>query len=376
MKLLGQERELLERYLPGLNARLDETPLEVLEGNENPSINWYKEAGGAGLLVSEDFGGAGVSAVNMIKLTRAIASKAPSLALCTTMHQFSLASLIELSRNSDGPEWMLLDGIARDKLLMCSAFAEGRAGQSILEPTMSAVWDGNNWLVSGRKQPCSLARSMDLITASVKLEKAGQESVTGVALIPAKSAGISTEPFWQNKILAGTESDALVLDNVEVHPELVFELGLEFKGKLDDLQTYGFIWFELLLTTSYLGAAMSLVERVFENARGDAAARVALATELKGVSMLLDSVAQELDSGSDRNECLAHALIARYQVTDAIHRSIVKSVELLGGIAFIKCPEISYLSSAAQAISFHPPSRASAISGLHSWFEGNVLTME
>ncbi|MEW5249686.1 acyl-CoA dehydrogenase family protein [Microbulbifer sp. 2201CG32-9] len=376
MKLLGQEIELLERYLPGLYAHLEATPLETLEGDQNPSISWYKEAGGAGLLISSDFGGAGVSAHDMIRLTRAIASKAPSLALCTTMHQFSLASLIELSRNSDGPEWMLLDGIARDKLLMCSAFAEGRAGQSILEPTMRAVWDGKNWLVSGRKQPCSLARSMDLITASVKLEKEGQHSVTGVALIPAKTAGISVEPFWKNTILAGTESDALVLDNVEVHPDLVFELGLEFEGKLDDLQTYGFIWFELLLTTSYLGVAMSLAQRVFDNDRGDANARVSLATELKGVAMLLDSVAKALDDGLDRNECLAHSLIARYQVTDAIQRSIVKSVELLGGIAFIKSHEISYLSSAAQAISFHPPSRVSAINGLHSWFLGNVLTME
>ena len=84
------------------------------------------------------------------------------------MHHFSIASLVDVSLDSTGFEWMLLEGIARDGLLVASGFAEGRPGAAILSPTMASHTDADGKLtVSGTKKPCSLSRSMDLLTASV-----------------------------------------------------------------------------------------------------------------------------------------------------------------------------------------------------------------
>ena len=56
----------------------------------------------------------------------------------------------------------------------------------------------------------------------------------------------------------------MVLDQVDVHPDLIVELKTGLDGELDDLQTLGFVWFELLVTACYLGIATALVERVLE----------------------------------------------------------------------------------------------------------------
>jgi alkylation response protein AidB-like acyl-CoA dehydrogenase len=292
------------------------------------------------------------------------------------MHQFSVASLVALAESSNGLEWMLLDGVARDRRLMASGFAEGRTSQSILAPTMKGVWDGENWRVSGRKQPCSLSRSMDLLTASVSLEHPEEGVRTGIALIPAASEGMSVRPFWSSWALAGAESDTVVLEDVVVHPDLIVELGTGLDGELDDLQTLGFVWFELLVSACYLGIAAALTERVLTGARGATHERLALAMAVEGAAMMLDGTARNLDDGDGGNDGLARALITRFTIADTVRSTVAKAVELLGGMAFIGSSEVAYLAAASHAIGFHPPSRHSSADPLLGWFAGRPVVID
>lgn len=376
MRLLEQERAACERYLPGLDDQLSSVPFQELESPGSPGIELYRAAGGAGLLIPTVHGGAGASAVDAVRVTRAVASRSPSVAVATTMHQFSVASLVALAESSEGLEWMLLDGVARDRLLLSSGFAEGRTSQGILAPTMKGVWDGQTWRVSGRKQPCSLSRSMDLLTASVLFEDPDGGARTGIALIPAASPGMSVEPFWDSWVLAGAESDSVVLKEVEVHPDLVIELKAGHDGELDDLQTLGFIWFELLVTACYLGVATALVERVLVGERGSADERVGLGMAVHAAAAMLDGAARTLDDGEGGNDGLAHALITRFTVADTVRSTVSKAVELLGGMSFVKSSEIAYLAAASHAIGFHPPSRHSSVDTLLGWFDGRPVVID
>jgi alkylation response protein AidB-like acyl-CoA dehydrogenase len=347
-----------------------------LESPGSPGIELYRAAGGAGLLVPRLHGGAGASAVDTARLTRAVAARSPSLAVATTMHQFSVASLVALAESSAGLEWMLLDGVARDRLLMSSGFAEGRTSQGILSPTMKGVWDGSTWRVSGRKQPCSLSRSMDMLTASVLFEDPDGGARTGIALIPAASPGITVEPFWDSWVLAGAESDSVVLKEVDVQPDLVVELETGLDGELDDLQTLGFVWFELLVTACYLGVATALVERVLLEERGPASERAGLGMAVEGAALLLDGVARALDDGDGGNDALARALVTRFTVADTIRTTVAKAVEALGGMSFVRSSDVAYLAAASHAIGFHPPSRQSSVDALLGWFSGRPVVID
>lgn len=374
--LLDAERAVLERYLPGLDKQLADVPFEDLERRGGPGIELFRKAGGPGLAVPTVHKGLGATAVDAARATRALAARAPSLAIATTMHQFSVASLVALAQSTNGFEWLLLEGIAVDGRLMASGFAEGRTGQGILAPTMVARRSGESWLVSGTKRPCSLSRSMDLLTASCALTEENGEQRLGVALIPAESPGIRVEPFWSSPVLAGAESDAVILEDVEVHPELVVYPDVGLDGQLDNLQTIGFIWFELLVSACYLGMAGALVERVLDRGRGTVQERADLATAVTAAGLTIDAAARTVDEGDLGNGALGRSLVVRFSTVDTVARVVPRAVEALGGMAFINEPEVAYLAAAANAIGFHPPSRHSAAPALVEWFGGQPLVIQ
>lgn len=374
---LERERAAAERFLPGLDKELADYPLMELERPGGPALRKFRDAGGPGLLIPAEHGGGGAGARDAVACTRLLGSRAPSLAVGATMHNFSIASLVGLTENSDGMEWMLLDGIARDGLLVSSAFAEGKTGQGVMAPSIQARRDGAEWVVSGRKKPCSLSQSMDLITASVSLvDPDGGEPVFGVALIPANTPGVRTERFWNSIVLTGAESDELILDDVRVSEDLVIRPELDPGSNLDDLQTVGLIWFSLLVAASYLGVASALVQRVIDADKGGAQARVPWITELEGATLALDRVASAVDGGETGNDTLADALVARYLAQGSIRRTVDACVEILGGIGFVSSPDISYLAAASHAVQFHPPSRRASLDSFDTYFAGGTLRID
>ena len=371
MNFLTRERETLDRFLPGFDEVLRAIPLMKLEVAKNPGLQLFREAGGAGLLVPTNCGGSGATPLDALHIQRAIASRSPSLAIATTMHHFSIATIVEVSLTSSGLESLLLEAIAQQNRLVASGFAEGRPGHGILAPTMRAVRRQGEYVVTGSKKPCSLTWSMDLLTATVSLELAEGKSEVGVVLIPADAEGLERCHFWKSPILAGAESDEIVLKDVIVPERLFFPIAND--NRLDDSQISGFLWFELLITASYLGVASALAERVLERRRGSVAEQAQLGTELEGAMMALEGVARSMiHNRRDHNE-LARLLFTRYAVQQAIARASAQAVEMLGGMAYISSDEISYLFATTRALVFHPPSFSSVTESLSNYLYGGEI---
>jgi len=377
MRFLAKERETLERLLPGLDGDVRAVPLGELETPGNGGLAAFRRAGGPGLLVGAEHGGRGATPLEAVRVQRAIGSRSPSLAVATTMHHFSVASLIEVGARSTGFEWMLLEGIAKDGRLLASGFAEGRPGQSILSPTMQAEPSNGGFVITGSKKPCSLSASMDLLTASVAVPaRAGEGTELAVALIPATDERIERRPFWSTSILAGAESDEVIVRGVEVPEMLIVRTDARPGDPLDELQVTGFLWFELLMTASYLGVASALVERVLDERRGEGPERLAPAIALEAAMSAVEGAARAMGAGERGQDALAVALFIRYAAQDAISRAVASAQELLGGMAFIGSAETSYLASASAALAFHPPARSRMHSALLDVLDGEPLKVD
>jgi alkylation response protein AidB-like acyl-CoA dehydrogenase len=373
MIYLEHERAVLENLLPGLDDALTASPLHTWESPDSPGLKEFRKAGGPALLVPVEHGGKGADLLTAVRVQLAVGSRSPSLAVATTMHHFSVASLVETAAQSDGMEWMLLAAIAKDNLLLASAFAEGRTGQGILNPSITARVDGDKVWLTGTKKPCSLSRSMDLLTASVALPDADGTSRLAVAVVPATAPGLEVRPFWNSPVLGGAESDEVVLSDVEVPADLLVRTDVTADGELDRLNTVGFLWFEALMTASYLGAASSLVERTLANTRIAPATRAHAVTAVEGVVLMLEGLAAGAAAGPVDEGTLARALVCRYAAQDAISRVLELCVEALGGMAFISSGDIAYLHSACRALAFHPPARARMSEPLVEYFAGSPL---
>lgn len=376
MRFLDRDRTALAKLLPDLDPALRETPLMDLERPGSPGVRFFRDSGGPGLLVPASHRGRGATAVDALRVQRAIGSRSPSLAVATTMHHFSMATLVGLGALGDGMEWMLVEGVAASGRVIASGFAEGRSGAGILDPSMTATPDGAGVRLNGVKRPCSLARSMDLLTASVLVPREdGRGEELAVALVPADSEGMKVSSFWSSAFLAGAESEQVTLTDVYVPPELLLRTSAPAGQRLDELQTAGLIWFQVLMTGSYLGVASALVERVLLNDRIPEHERVRLHVETEAAATTMEAVARRVDDGDLGEATLAQSLYARYAAQDTIARVVPRAVELLGGLNFMTSDEIGHLAACAHGLALHPPSRTRMTGPLAGYLADGPLTI-
>lgn len=387
MTFLAAEREALAGLLPGLDAALAAEPLMAWETRDSKALRLYRDAGGCGLLVPAEHGGPGVDPLTAVRVQRAIGARSPSLAVATTMHHFSVASLAELSTLGTGFEWAVLQAIAEQRLYLSSAFAEGNPSTNILAPRVTARRVDGGLLVNGSKKPCSLTWSMDLMSASVAVvgETTGDTADTtaggqsgperlAIVLIPATDPGLTRRPFWESFVLAGAESDEVVLTDVFV-PDLMTFYPAD-ATMTDPIQGRGFLWFELLVAASYIGVASALVERVLVSGRGSAHERVALVADLETAMAAVEAVARCLPARDDEDveRLLTRSLYVRYGVENAVARVSMAAAALAGGIAFVSTPDIAYLLAASRALAMHPPAIGPVSEALDRSLRGGRFT--
>ena len=369
MGLLAADRETLELFLPGLDAALVELPMQVLEQYGSPGPELYRKFGGARLLVPRQYAGKGATAVEAVQVHRAIASRSPSLGVAVAMHKFSVATLVEVYLSGSGLEGLLLEAIATQDRLVASGFSEGKTGLGILQPTMEARRTPAGVVINGSKKPCSLTWSMDLLTASVRvIDGAAEADKLAVVLVPANAAGLARERYWNNWLLGGAESDMIVLNDVTLEERLVYPLA--DSGNIEAAQISGFLWFEILLSATYLGVATELIQRTIDSGKGSAADRTRLGIEIEGAWAALEGIARCMMANPRDQRELARMLFVRYAVQGAIERATALAFELLGGIAFSQSSDLSYLFNSAHALGLHPPSRSSMVEELAGHMAG------
>ncbi len=378
MRSLDSARELCEQAHPGLLKALENIPHDRREAVGSPAVDLFRSHGGPGLLIPREYGGHGADALEAIRIQRAVGAVSPSTAAAAAMHHFTAAMLYALAVQPGRllpAQLELLGKVAPGRLLMASGWAEGRTQQNILVPSVRATPTDGGFLLNGAKKPCSLSRSMDLLTASIAVPGAGGTPELALALVAVPTDGLSVHPFWGNETLAAAESDEVRLTDVFVSEELVIRTSPEDPGRLDDLQSAGFIWFELLISAGYVGAATLLAERVLERQRGAATERADLAVCVDAAFALLEGTARAVITGLDGEQAVAQVLTARYAVQELLSRSVDQALELLGGIDFVRSGEHARLATAVRALTFHPPGRSAAAEPLLTWFTGGHLEL-
>lgn len=372
---MNHERAVLAELMPGLDEKLGAFERSELESPGGPGLEVFRAADGPGLLAPRANGGLGATAEQAVAVQMAVGSRSGSLAVATTMHHFSLASLIALAGLSEtGLEQLLVEAVCTQRHLLASGFSEGRPGAGILSPTMTATPAEGGVRVSGVKKPCSLSRSMTMLTASVDLA-AGADTgpELAVVLVPAESPGLRVEPFWASPALAGAESDAVVLEDVLVPEALVVRTAMRPGGALDTTHRVGFVWFELLMTASYLGIAAGLVEEAAAQPRASDTAVAGLRAQVATTAHALRSLARRIDDGAIDEDLLAQVLLTRFQLQDALPALAAGCLEALGGMAFISSPELATRVASLHCLAFHPPSRARAAAPLRAHAAGGPL---
>jgi alkylation response protein AidB-like acyl-CoA dehydrogenase len=80
-----------------------------------------------------------------------------------------------------------------------------------------------------------------------------------------------------------------------------------------------------------------------------------------------------MQTGERGEAILVQSLLVRFSVQQAIERITARAAELLGGMAFIKSPDVGYLYAASRALAFHPPSRLSVAAAVDGYLHGQPM---
>lgn len=363
----------VQRHMPGYADAVAALPFAQREAPGNGAIGLFRDHDGPGLLVPQAYGGAGLPATEAIGVQRGIGYLSPSTAVATAMHQFTIATLAEIVKSGASMEWMVIEAVARQRLLVASGFAEGDPHGKVLRPTMRLRQHGVGYRLNGEKKPCSLSESMDLITVSAVVPQDSSERFA-VALVPARSEGVTVAPFWRSPVLAGAETGCVRFTEVPVP-----EAALSYVGDaemLDATQVRGYVWFECLIAASYLGAAAALVDCALGGGRARSDRATAMGSDLALCAAGLETCAGHLDRGDGDSGLLATTLLVRYGVEAAIQRATDMAFELLGSASLASSIDIALLLAASRALSFHPPSRVRAEAAMAKYMDGDDLILE
>ncbi|MFF5250900.1 acyl-CoA dehydrogenase family protein [Streptomyces leeuwenhoekii] len=378
MRSLDSARAVCDRYHPGLLKALEAIPFAEREALGSPAVDVFRERGGVGLLVPAEFGGHGADPVDAVRVQRALGAASPSVAAGVTMHHFTVSMLYALAEETGRLEPGQLDLLHRvvpDQILMASGWAEGRTQQNIFTPSVVAEPVEGGYRLNGAKKPCSLARSMELLTASIAVPGPDGSPELALALVPADAPGLTVHPFWGNDVLAASQSEEVRLTDVFVPRSMVVRTTAEDPHRLDDLQTAGVIWFEMLISAGYAGAAAALAELVLQRGRGTAGERADVVIGAESAFALLEGAARAVRDGLSGEEAVAQVLVARYAAQDALARTAQLSLDLLGGVDFIRSSDHSRLAASVRPLIFHPPGRSATSGPLADYFNGAPLDL-
>ncbi|WP_339519480.1 acyl-CoA dehydrogenase family protein [Pseudomonas proteolytica] len=358
---LHEERNTAFEWMPEMAAALETASLLDLErGNPQQLANMFRTLGHPALTIAKELGGAGASASSVAKLHTWVGAHCPSLAIMMTMHHHTVAGMMA-ARQFFPDIQGLLGLIARDNLLVASGFAEGRTNAPILESTMTVEKTLGGYLVNGSKKPCTMTHHFDVITFGVScLDPEGRAQI-GIGVGFAGDPSIERKNFWAVPHLQAADSHEVIFNNLMV-PEAMMCFSATIDDQLDDAQQgtgnhWFAIWFQLLVSASYLGMASALASRALAGNKGSQENRAMLLIDLQGATMALRGLAASIDDNRFLRRDLAHAQATRFAIQEAVNRISTHAFEILGGMAFMSSEEIAYLLVATRLLAFHPTSR-------------------
>ncbi|MFI1577080.1 hypothetical protein [Embleya sp. NPDC020630] len=97
--------------------------------------------------------------------------------------------------------------------------------------------------------------------------------------------------------------------------------------------------------------------------------------EVEGAMSAAEGIARRIDDGDADASTPAHALYVRYCVQDALSRVVPRAVELLGNLDSAASAEVAHLTTCANGLALHPPTRARTTGPLAAYLADGRLPL-
>ena len=317
--------------------------------------------------VPTDLGGLGMSLVEVCRLQRRLAYRAPATALAVNMHLYWIGVAADLRRFGDPSlEWLLREAAAGE--IFAAGHGETGNDLPVLLSTSKAERVPGGYRITGHKQFGSLSPVWTRL--GVHAMDTSDPSAPKVvhAFMPRSAEGYTIRETWDTLGMRPTRSDDTILDGVFVPDSAIARIVPA--GALDAF--VGAVFANALLN---FGAIYTgLAERARDVAITSARKRTSLAVsrsmayhpeiqhlfsemqlELEAMWPHLERVASDWSNGVDHGPAWPMKIVAaKYHCVESAKRVVDLALTSSGGGGMFKSNELERLYRDVRAGGFHP----------------------
>jgi alkylation response protein AidB-like acyl-CoA dehydrogenase len=235
-----------------------------------------------------------------------------------------------------------LPRLASGETLCSFALSEPGAGSDAAALQTRARFDGDGWVVSGRKNFITHANVADLLTVFARVEGAGERSITAF-LVERDDPGWFVDRVEHKMGLRGSPTCSVVLDGVRVAPSAMLgEVGDGLRVALGTLDKGRIMTAALALGIAQgaLELALSYAQereqfgRPIGDFQGVQFMLADMETDVQAARALVRSAASRYDEGDDP-QLTRVAAATKLFATDMVNRVTSTALQVLGGYGYI-----------------------------------------
>ena len=324
-----------ERLAPGAALRDANAEFPKAEVEEMGAL------GLMGMLIPEQFGGAGLDYISMALAIEEIASADGACSTIVSV-QNSLVGAGLLKFTNDWQKETFLKPIATGALLGAFALTEPQAGSDAAALLCTARRDGDDYILNGTKQFITSGKHADITLVFAVTDKAaGKKGITAF-IVPTKTPGYSVAKLEDK--LGQTSSDTAQLVFEDMRIPATHRLGEEGEGykiALSNLeggrigiaaQCIGMARASLEFAVAYAKERVTFGKPII--AHQAVAFRLSdMATEVEAARQLLHHAASLRDANIP---CLKEACMAKLFASEMAERVCSGAIQTLGGYGYLR----------------------------------------
>jgi alkylation response protein AidB-like acyl-CoA dehydrogenase len=297
------------------------------------------ELGMAGIYVSEDFGGSGLSRLDAALIFEALATGCPTVAAYMSIHNMVAWMIDAFGTDEQRRKW--LPPLCRMELFASYCLTEPGSGSDAAALKTRAVRDGGDYVLNGQKLFISGAGASDLYAV---MARTGGDGPAGIStlLVPGDAAGLSLGANERKMGWNAQPTRAVTFENLRVPVgNRLGDVGQGFKIAMAGLDGG-----RINIAACSLGGAQAALDKSLRYMKERQAFGKRL-DEFQALQFRLADMATELEASRallwraaaalDRKEPNATALcaMAKRFITDACFDIANQALQLHGGYGYL-----------------------------------------
>ncbi|HEX6922732.1 MAG TPA: acyl-CoA dehydrogenase family protein [Bacillales bacterium] len=343
-----QEQKLLKQTTKEICRQFDDEYWRKADAEHRmPQEFWdvCADAGLLGVMISEEYGGAGLGVTEATIILQEVAQSAAAMDGSSALHLSIFGANPLFFHGSKEQHQKYLPDVANGKLHVSFGVTEPNAGTDTSKITTFAKHEGNQYIVNGHKVFITKAKEADriLLVARTTPYDQVEKKTDGISLffVPNDPSAITIqeiEKMGRNAV----DTNELFLEDLQVDEfDLIGEEGKGFRYLLDGLNPE-----RILIAAEAIGMGFSAIERaakyanervVFDRPIGsNQGVQFPLAdaySQLKAAETLIYYAAWLYDNG--RN-CGAEANMAKLRASEAGFNAVDAAFQVFGGYAYAR----------------------------------------